>query len=131
MAHRNDRPLGVPQGVADEHRSKAAVALAMVAGHLATRDPQRALNALDFAVLVGVKVYDVGGRSRAGDGVDISHLVLEAVGEVPAGVSRVEFAVPVAKAAQALGYDWTADDNRRVIPTIPAPRREQLAGVGR
>ncbi|WP_457455792.1 hypothetical protein [Streptomyces sp. TE5632] len=117
----------------------------MAAGHLATVDPDARLCGMSFAVLVGAKVYDVGGRSGTGGGVRISRLALEAIGEVPAGVTRVEFAVQVAEAAGALGYDWSADDNRRVIPRhpvpgpresdengrVPAPRREQRAQVAR
>ncbi|MFI9418026.1 hypothetical protein [Streptomyces werraensis] len=108
---------------ADEHRSAAAEALAMVAGHLATHDPGKVLDEFTFAALVGAKVYDAGGRSGSGRGLKVSRLALHAVGSIPAGVSRVEFAVPVAQAARTLGYDWTADDNRRVIPTIPGQRR--------
>lgn len=123
MAHRNERCPGVNRDLADEHKSAAAEALAMVAGHLATHDPDKVLDEFAFAALVGAKVYDAGGRSGSGRGLRVSRLALQTVGAVPAGVSRVEFAVPVALAARTLGYDWTADDNRRVIPTIPGQRR--------
>lgn len=125
MAQITDRRLGVTQDVTGEHESKAAQVLAQVAGALATEQPEVVLDGIDFAVLVGSKTYELAGRSRHGGGPSISRLALKTVGEVPAGVTRVELAVDVAQAAAALGYDWTADDNWRVIPTIPAPRREE------
>ncbi|MFE6551682.1 hypothetical protein ACFVHS_25225 [Streptomyces sp. NPDC057746] len=125
MAQITDRGPGVTQDVTGEHESKAAQVLAQVAGLLATEQPEAVLDGIDFAVLVGAKAYELGGRSCHGGGPSISRLALNRVGDVPAGVTRVEFAVRVAQAAAALGYDWTADENRRVIPTIPAPRREE------
>ncbi|MEU5498483.1 hypothetical protein [Streptomyces griseofuscus] len=125
MAQITDRRLGSPQGVASEHESKAAEVLATVAGVLATEDPKDAVDSIEFAVLVGAKAYAQAGRSCYGGGVNVSRLALQTVGRVPAGVSREEFSVAVAQAARALGYDWAADDNRRVIPTIPAPRPGQ------
>jgi hypothetical protein len=131
MAQSTDRRPAVGRGVTDEHRSKAAEALALTAGRLASDRPTEPVDDIEFAALLGAKVYDVGGRSGSGGGVWISRLALEQAGDVPAGVTREVFAVQVAQAAQALGYDWSADDNRRVIPTIPGPRREQRAGVSR
>ncbi|MEV6738649.1 hypothetical protein AB0N14_17640 [Streptomyces sp. NPDC051104] len=119
----------VNRDVSGEHESKAAEVLAKVAGALATDEPDKAIDGIDFAVLVGAKAYEQAGRSCHGGGVNVSRMALRTVGEVPAGVTRVEFAVTVAQAAQRLGYDWAADDNRRVIPTIPAPRREPKAGA--
>ncbi|MET8609740.1 hypothetical protein [Streptomyces misionensis] len=125
MAQITDRRLGSPHGVASEHESKAAEVLAMVAGDLATNAPDEAVDPTRFAVLVGTRAYEQAGRSCHGGGQNVSRLALQTVGEVPVGVTRVEFSVTVAQAARALGYDWTADDNRRVIPTIPAPRPGQ------
>jgi hypothetical protein len=131
MAQSTDPRPAVGQGVTGEHRSKAAEALALTAGRLASHRPDEGVDEIEFAALLGTKVYDVGGRSGSGGGVRISRLALEEVGEVPTGVTRKVFAVQVAQAAQALGYDWSADDNRRVIPIIPAPRPEQRAEVAR
>jgi hypothetical protein len=124
-------------GLTDEQRSTAAEALARTAGHLASQDPKGLVgDEVDFAVLVGAKVHASGACSGAGGGVRIARLALAAVGGVPTGSPRDVFALRVAEAAASLGYDWTADDNRRVIPTIPAPRRGshdavRPGGVGR
>ncbi|TFV33163.1 hypothetical protein E4K10_30245 [Streptomyces sp. T1317-0309] len=112
------------QDVTSEQQSKAAEVLARTAIALAAQ-PAVVLDGIDFAVLVGAKAYELAGRSCHGGGVTVSRLALNTVGEVPAGVTREVFAVRVAEVAQALGYDWTADENRKVIPTIPAPRREE------
>lgn len=127
MAHRNDLIPGQSPGVSGEHESRAAVVLAGVAGELATTDPTVLVDPTDFPILVGVHA----ARTGLTGGQNVCRVALRAVGAVPAGVSREVFAVQVAQGAQALGYDWSADDNRRVIPTIPAPRREQRAGVSR
>ncbi|MFI2434707.1 hypothetical protein [Streptomyces sp. NPDC018693] len=108
-----------PEGITEEQKSKAAEALAMTAGHLASVDPDKDVDEFTFAVLVGAKVYDIGGRSGRSGGVRIVRQALEAVGEVPSGgVTRVEFAVPVARAAQALGYDWSKNDNRQLAAAV-------------
>ncbi|UJV42946.1 hypothetical protein [Streptomyces sp. AMCC400023] len=130
MAQRTDlRASGAQDHT--EYQTKAAEVLAMVAGHLATVDPKDPVDELAVTVLVGAKVYEAGGRSGRSGGVRVSRLALRALGDVGGGVSREAFAVQAAEAAQRLGYDWTADDNRRVIPKIPAPRREPEPEAGR
>jgi hypothetical protein len=111
------RPRG-GEGLTDEQKSVAAHGLAMVAGDLASADPGKPLDGIDLAAMVGAKVCDAGGRSGAGGGVRILRAALVAVGEVPDGVTRVEFAVPVAQAARALGYDWSKDDNRHLAAAV-------------
>ncbi|WP_309318844.1 hypothetical protein [Streptomyces salinarius] len=127
MAQSTDPRPAVGQGVTGEHASRAAVVLAGVAGELAATDPTVPVDPTDFPILVGVHA----ARTGVTGGQTVSRLALRTVGAIPVGVSREVFAVQVARGAQALGYDWTADDNRRVIPTIPAPRPEQRAGVSR
>jgi hypothetical protein len=123
MAKSTDLQAASPQGPTDEQRSTAAETLARVAGHLASIDPDHRIDDIGFAVLVGAKLWDVALRTGVSGGEHVLHVALDAVGTVPSDMTRAELAVPVAQAAQALGYDWSADDNRRVIPTIPAPRR--------
>ena len=95
MPNSTDQISSGAPGVTDEHRSKAAEALALAAVQLVTVRPDEVLtDEMDFAVLLGAKVYDVGGRSGSGGGVRISRLALDAVGEVPAGVKRAAFARP-------------------------------------
>ncbi|MDQ1018842.1 hypothetical protein [Streptomyces afghaniensis] len=118
MSKGTDLRASGEQGITAEQKCKAAEALAMTAGHLASIDPDRDIDELAFAAVLGAKVYDVGGRSGSGGGVRISRLALEAVGEVPDGVTRVEFAVTVAQAARTLGYDWSTDDNRRLVEGV-------------
>jgi hypothetical protein len=118
MSKGTDLRASGEQGIAQELKSKAAQALAMTAGHLASIDPDRDIEELAFAAVVGSKVYDVGGRSGSGGGVRIARLALEAVGEVPDGMTRVEFAVTVAQAARSLGYDWSKDDNRHLAEAV-------------
>ncbi|PSK52429.1 hypothetical protein B0E38_04755 [Streptomyces sp. 111WW2] len=139
MKNCTDRPLGLAQGVSGEHESKTAQVLAEVAKVLAGDRPTEAVDGVDFAVLVGTRSYEVAGRTCRGGGVSVSRTAMHMVGDIPAGVTREEFAVQVAEAAGALGYDWSADDNREVIPRhpvpgpresdengrVPAPRREQ------
>ncbi|WP_328427857.1 hypothetical protein [Streptomyces sp. NBC_00443] len=127
MAQSTDPRPAVGQGVTGEHESRAAVVLAGVAGELATKDPEVVVDPTDFPIMVGIHAARTGITS----GQNVSRLALRTVGAVPVGVSREVFAVQVAQGAQALGYDWSADDNRRVIPTIPAPRPEQRAEVSR
>ncbi|MFE9127748.1 hypothetical protein ACFYOF_20460 [Streptomyces sp. NPDC007148] len=122
-----DRGPGATQGITSEHESQAARVLAEIAGVLATEQPGIILDGIDFAVLVGAKAYELGGRSCHGRGPSISRLVLNRMGDVPAGVTPVEFAVRVAQAAAALGYDWAADDNRPVVPRFPAPRKPEAS----
>ncbi|MGA5202752.1 hypothetical protein [Streptomyces variegatus] len=127
MAQSTDRRPAVGQGVTGEHASRAAVVLAGVAGKLATEEPTAPVDPTDFPILVGIHA----ARTGITGGQNVSRLAMRTVGAIPAGVSREVFAVQVAQGAQALGYDWSADDNRRVIPTIPAPRPEQRAEVAR
>jgi hypothetical protein len=125
MAQSTDPRPAVGQGVTGEHESRAALVLATVAGELASTDPEGVVDPTDFPIMVGIHAARTGLTS----GQNVSRLALRTVGGVPAGVTREVFAVQVAQGAQSLGYDWSADDNRRVIPTIPAPRREQRAEV--
>jgi hypothetical protein len=130
MAHRSEVVPGNAQDVTEELKSKAAQALALAAVHLATVRPGDVLEEdVDLAVVVGAKVYDVGGRT-SGSGSGISRLALEALGDIVprGGITRLEAAAPMAQAAQVLGYDWSDDDDRRVIPSIPGPRRTSESG---
>lgn len=127
MAKTTDPRLDTVQGVTGEHESRAALVLARVAGELATTNPTAVVDPLDFPIMVGIHAASTGITS----GQNVSRLALRAAGAVPVGASREAFAVQVAQGAQALGYDWSADDNRRVIPTIPGQRREERAGVSR
>ncbi|MDX3345950.1 hypothetical protein PV387_36315 [Streptomyces sp. ME02-6987-2C] len=127
MAKSTDLCASGGQGVPDELRSTAAQALARAAGRLAVFDPNGLVYALDFAALVGGMVYEVAAESGSGAGMRVQRVALQAVGPVPSGLTNEEFAVPVARAAGRLGYDWAADDNRRLIETIPAERLAVLS----
>ncbi|MFF0092750.1 hypothetical protein ACFYSF_22695 [Streptomyces canus] len=122
MAKTTDLCASRAQDLTDEQRSMAAESLARTAGRLAVDDPNGLVYALDFAALVGGMVYEVGAERGTGRGLRVQRAALAAVGPVPSGVTGVEFAVLVARAAQGLGYDWSADDNRRLIESIPAAR---------
>jgi hypothetical protein len=127
MAQSTDPRPAVGQGVTGEHASRAALVLAGVAGELAVEDPTVPVDPSDFPIMVGIHA----ARTGITGGQNVSRLAMRTVGAIPVGVTREVFAVQVAQGAQALGYDWSADDNRRVIPTIPAPRPEQRAEVAR
>ncbi|MEU0950470.1 hypothetical protein ABZ379_48805 [Streptomyces canus] len=144
MAQITDRTLGVARDVTGEHRSKAATVLAQVATALANEAPTEPVDALKFTVLVGARAYDQAGRSCHGGGQNVSRMALTAVaertglerGEAPAGVTREEFAVTVAQAARALGYDWSGiqgawDGNERAIPRLPVPGPRKSNESGR
>ncbi|MFF5968195.1 hypothetical protein ACFY64_31630 [Streptomyces collinus] len=122
MAQRTDLCASRAQGMTSEQKSMAAEALARVAGRLAVDDPDGLVYALDFAALVGGMVYEVGAERGLDRGLRVQRIALREAGAVPSGVTNVEFAVLVARAAQRLGYDWSADDNRRLIESIPAQR---------
>ncbi len=127
MAQITDPRSARGRDVTGEHESRAAVVLATVAGELAVEEPTALVDPTDFPIMVGIHA----ARSGITGGQNVSRLALRTAGAIPAGVTREVFAVQVAQGAQALGYDWSADDNRRVIPTIPTPRREQRAEVAR
>ncbi|MGW2951571.1 hypothetical protein [Streptomyces eurythermus] len=128
MAKRTDLCASREQGITDEQRSTAAQALARAAGRLAVDDPNGPVNALDFAALVGGMVFEVAAENGTTAGIRVQRTALMTVGPVPSGITNVEFAVPVARAAGSLGYDWATDDNRRLIETIPVERLAVLAG---
>ncbi|MFF4900506.1 hypothetical protein [Streptomyces sp. NPDC001068] len=145
MAQTTDRPLGMARDVTGEHASKAALVLAETARTLATENPQGLVASLEFTVLVGARAYDQVGRSCHGGGSNVSRMALTAVaertglgrGDVPDGATREVFAVEVAQAARALGYDWTGiqaewgeDADERAIPRlpVPGPRRTEESG---
>ncbi|MFF3654957.1 hypothetical protein [Streptomyces olivochromogenes] len=145
MAQITDRPLGLARDVTGEHRFKAAEMLAGVARTLVFEDPEGLVDSLKFVVLVGVRAYGLAGRSCHGGGQNVSRLALRAVaertglerGEVPAGVTREEFAVTVAEAARVLGFDWRGvqlgweeDREERAIPRhpVPGPHRSDESG---
>ncbi|MYR55970.1 hypothetical protein GTY54_49425 [Streptomyces sp. SID625] len=111
------------RGLTDEQKSVAAEGLALAAAHLASMDPGKPLDGIDLAALVGAKVYDAGGRSGAAGGARILRAALVAVGEVPAGAVREDFAVPVAQAARSFGYDWAADGSRDLFPSMARGER--------
>ncbi|MEU6595073.1 hypothetical protein ABZ923_38750 [Streptomyces sp. NPDC046881] len=112
------RPQG-GEGLTDEQRAVAAEALARAAGRLASDDPGGLIYSLDLAALVGAMVYEVGLQSGVrGVGRGILRVALETVGDVPNGATRAEFAVPVAQAARAFGYDWSKTDNRHLAEAV-------------
>jgi len=145
MQNSTDRSPGLAQDVTGEHASKAALVLAEVAKTLRKGAGDEPVDPATFLVLVGVRAYDLGGLSCHGGGQNISRRALRAVGELPQGITRRALAERVTQAATELGYDWSQDDNQPVIPKhpvpgpresqesgrVPAPRREQRAGVSR
>ncbi|MER6981534.1 DUF1540 domain-containing protein [Streptomyces carpinensis] len=70
MAKTTEACLGVTGDVSGELKSKAAEVLAKVAVDLVKSDPNRAIDTIDFAILVGAK---------AGGDVNVSRLALAAV----------------------------------------------------
>ncbi|KQW13560.1 hypothetical protein [Streptomyces sp. Root369] len=118
MSKGTDLRANGAQSLTDEQKTVAAGALAKAAGHLAVDDPDGLIYGLDLTALVGAMVYEVGLQNGVRGGREISRVAREALGEVPDGVTRVEFAVTVAQAARAFGYDWSADDNRSLAEVV-------------
>ncbi|MFF4726393.1 hypothetical protein ACFY3M_13780 [Streptomyces mirabilis] len=110
------RPV-TDRGLTNEQKTVAAEALAKAAGRLASGGPDDLVSSLDVTTLVGAMVYEVAARDGIRGGREISRAALDAVGDVPDGVTRVEFAVTAAKAAGMLDFDWSGD-NSRLIPGI-------------
>ncbi|PWI16029.1 hypothetical protein DI272_19035 [Streptomyces sp. Act143] len=117
MSKGTDLRASGAQSLTDEQKSKAGVALARVAGRLAVDGPSGLVYSFDFAALLGAMVYEVGFESGTGGGEMIQRAATVAVGDIPDGVTRVDFALHVALVARALGYDWSGD-NRHLIPGL-------------
>ncbi|WP_432001575.1 hypothetical protein [Streptomyces sioyaensis] len=99
--------------------------LAAMADHFTQNDPTVALTEDSFLVCVGLKAYDLTGRSLNGIGPALSRAALSMAPVRPAGITRGEYALLLRKAAVACG--WSNEDNEPAIPRIPCPRDEPQA----
>lgn len=102
--------------------------LAAAAHHFTQKDPTHALTEDSLLVCVGMKAYDLTGRSLSGIGPALSRAALSMAPGRPAGITRGEYALLLRKAAAACG--WSSEDNEPAIPRIPGQRQEpQAQGV--
>ncbi|WNI31484.1 hypothetical protein [Streptomyces sp. ITFR-6] len=92
--------------------------LLAVADHFTETTPTAVLEQHSLLVSVGAEAYRLVERRSDGSGQALSKAALAAMPEVPAGITRGEFALCLRRAVDK----WTSDDNERVTPTIPAPR---------
>ncbi|WP_405759501.1 hypothetical protein OG234_13460 [Streptomyces sp. NBC_01420] len=126
MAKVTDRPLGMPGGVTDEHKNKAAAVLARLARRYAEEDPGAPVDDFAFVMRAGAEAYDVTGRSLAGAHRIVAALVRQVAPATGTGCGA--FAAGLYDGARA--YGWSDDDNQPVIPrhNIPAPRPSEESG---
>ncbi|BBA98303.1 hypothetical protein RVR_4436 [Actinacidiphila reveromycinica] len=99
----------------------ASAVLRAVADHFTDTNPTDVLEQHSLLVCVGAEAYRLTERRSDGSGQALSKAALATMPEVPAGITRGEFALHLRRAAAS--HEWTSDDNERVIPTIPAPRK--------
>jgi hypothetical protein len=115
---------------ADEHaESTAADVLGAVADHFTEVRPTEPMDPQELLVTIGAEAYNACGRSLGGRSAELARAAQAAAPAVVDGITRGEYALQLRKAASAGGYEWTEDDNRPVIPTIPGQRRESARSV--
>lgn len=100
-----------------------SLVLLAVADHFTETTPTDVLGGASLLVCVGAEAYKFTGRRSNGEGPALSKAAMAVMPEVPAGITRGEFALHLRRAVDA--HEWTSDDNKRVIPTIPGPRKAE------
>lgn len=108
-----------------EHAENAvADVLRAVADHFTEVRPTEPMDPQVLVVTIGAEAYKACGRSIGGRSAELARAAQAAAPEVVDGITRGEYALRARQAANAGGYEWTEDDNKPVIPTIPGQRRE-------
>ncbi|MEV5007288.1 hypothetical protein [Streptomyces sp. NPDC055692] len=140
MSKTTDRVRGSALDVTDEHKNQAAAVLARLAKRYAEDAPGALVDDFTFTMRVGAEAYDETGRGLAGAHKVVAAVVRQHAPSVE-GTACGLFAAGLLEAARAMG--WSEDSNEPAIPkhpvpgprkteesgTVPAPRREQRAGV--
>lgn len=117
--HCSDLISTAAPGAPDELTSAATRVLAAVADHLATVRPEADLERMELSMCVGAESYFLDGRRIGGDAARIAELAAAMLPAAADGISRGAY-VAVLREACA---EW--DDNERVIPRFPRPRKPQ------
>lgn len=122
MAQITDQSPDGPQDVLEDRWVVAGRVLAQVADHFTAVNPEEPLESHSLLVCISAEAYELAGRSVHGDAGTMSREAWAAAPEVPADITRGEFALHLRDAAKRCGFNWSSDDNQPVIPRIPAPR---------
>lgn len=110
-----------------EHAENAAAdVLRAVADHFTEVRPTEPMDPQVLVVTIGAEAYKACGRSIGGRSAELARAAQAAAPEVVDGITRGEYALRARQAANAGGYEWTEDDNKPVIPTIPGQRKEPV-----
>lgn len=112
---------------APAERTASSVLLA-VANHFTETAPTDVLEQHSLLVCVGAEAYRLAERRSTGETQALSKAALAVMPEVPEGITRGEFALRLRRTAAH--HEWTDDDNTKVIPSIPAPRRAPMERLG-
>lgn len=102
----------------------AAAVLLAVADRFTQVRPTEPTDPQELLVTIGAEAYELCGRSLGGQTAELARAAQAAAPEVVDGITRGEYALRARKAAVEDSYEWTEDDNKPVIPTIPGQRRE-------
>ncbi|MFZ4160487.1 hypothetical protein ACOZDE_18950 [Streptomyces griseoincarnatus] len=138
MAQSTDPRPPTPQDVSEEQRRTVAQILAAVAERYRAEEPTAPVDEFEFVMRVGTDAYALTGLGAQDGPKRIAGLVRILVGNV-VGLARGGLVERLA----GLVAEW--DDNAPAIPRhpvpgpreseesgrVPAPRREQRAGVSR
>ena len=109
-----------------EHAENAAAdVLRAVADHFTEVRPTEPMDPQVLVVTIGAEAYKACGRSIGGRSAELARAAQAAAPEVVDGITRGEYALRARQAANAGGYEWTEDDNKPVIPTIPVSARSR------
>jgi len=122
MAQVTDRTQAGPGDAAVDAAELAGLVLTAVAEHFTDVNPSVVLDAPSLLICVSTTAYELAGRSIGTDSAAMSRAAMDAVPEMPAGVTRGAAAVLMREAVEECGHEWTEADNGRVIPRIPGQR---------
>ncbi|WP_019548582.1 hypothetical protein [Streptomyces sulphureus] len=133
MGHSTDlKPAERASADSPDFVETVARVLVNVAEHFTTTRPTEPLDQNALLVSIGAESYKVCGRSIGSQAAHISRATLSVAPAVEQAITRGEYALRLRKTvglppeiAQA------SDDNERVIPRIPGPRREPQPEGGR
>lgn len=104
--------------------SAAGLVLAAVANHFTDVRPTEAMAPAALVVTVSSEAYNACGRSIGGRAAELSRAALAIAPEATGDLTRGEYALRLRHVLTSSGYEWSEDDNQRVIPIIPRQRQK-------
>ncbi|MFD3844753.1 hypothetical protein ACFWVB_02535 [Streptomyces microflavus] len=112
----------IAEGATARLGASTAAVLVNVAEHFRTVNHADVLDGTSLLACVDAEALLVAEGAEP-ESAELTRLVLDAMPAMFTGITRGEAQLHIRGVVLAAGHEWTEDDNAKVIPTIPGPRK--------